>query len=393
MPKLFSKRSAFSLRKNRLTQLLEQVRRRGATPIDLTVSNPIEAGFRHSPETMALALSSPENCRYAPNPRGSIETRKSVAEYYGSRGATVDPENLILTCSTSEAYAFLLKLLADPGDAILAPRPGYPLLQFISQLENVRMQPYSLRFDDRWNIDISLLSDLLKTGARAVLLVNPNNPTGSYLSGLEWNEIQSACAETNTAVLCDEVFFEYPLGVSAPFQPIPHCKTLTFFLNGLSKSAALPQMKLGWILVAGPEPLCGEALDRLEVIADAFLSVSVPAQSAAPSLLQSSAALRDRIRRRLRRNLAILEEILTDHPARSLPVEAGWHAVLQLPRIQTDEEWALELLDSKGVLLHPGYFFEFDTEALLVASLLTPTEVFSEGIRRLADFVQARTDR
>ncbi|HUG44036.1 MAG TPA: pyridoxal phosphate-dependent aminotransferase [Acidobacteriota bacterium] len=392
MPHPFSARSRFPLRKNRLAGLLEKKRRQRAPLIDLTVSNPVMAGFRHTPETMASALSSPANCEYQPDPRGSIEARIAVAQYYGVRGSPVDPENLILTCSTSEAYAFLLQLLADPGDAILVPRPGYPLLEHLSQLASVRIRPYSLRFDHRWSIDLPLLAKRLQRGARAVLLVNPNNPTGGYVSENEWNEIQEACAEANAAVVCDEVFFDYALGVSEPFQAIPQCSALTFFLNGLSKPAALPQMKLGWILAAGPPGLRKKALHRLEVISDAHLSVSVPTQTATPSLLQASGTIRQRILQRLRRNLTFLEKTLADHPARALPVEGGWQGVVQLPRVQTDEQWALELLRHADILLHPGYLYDMETEAMLVVSLLPPCDDFSEGVRRLSGYVRDRVD-
>jgi hypothetical protein len=358
---VFSSRLDWGLETNKLSALLKTKHR----VLDLTESNPTTAGFEYPAEEILSALSDARSLRYEPDPRGLLSARQAVAEYYGD----VPPSRILLTASTSEAYSYSFKLLCDPGDEILSPRPSYPLVEFLAGLESVKVVQYPLRYDGAWYIDFDSLARAITPRTKAIVVVNPNNPTGSFLKPEEWTRLQ----QFGIPILSDEVFFDYAFSsVSRPSSPA----VLTFSMSGLSKVAALPQMKLGWIVASGPGHEA--ALDRLELIADTYLSVATPVQLALPRLLQASIAIREQIVSRTRSNLAFLRSVA--HP---LNVEGGWYAILQLPRTRTEEEWALTLLDRRDVLAQPGFYFDFESEPFLVLSLLTPPRIFAEALDRI----------
>ncbi len=385
---MFSHRSEHATGKNRLTLALEQKRAAGARILDLTGSNPTTAGFQYPEREILTALSSPLALRYDPSPRGLPAAREAVAEYYARRGHLVSPDDILLTASTSEAYAYLFKLLTDPGTQVHMPRPSYPLFDYLAWAENVRTVAYPLIYDGEWRLDTDELRHTLCAASRALLAVSPNNPTGSYLKESEWVDIRRLCLLRGLPLVCDEVFYDYALdGCTAIFEPLRETEALVFVLNGLSKIAGLPQLKLGWIVVAGPESLKRAALERLEMIADTFLSVATPVQLACRELLASSATVRDQIRERTRSNLSTLRRVLEGSAAECLRVEGGWYAAVRLPGIKSEEDWALGLLESRNVLMHPGYFYDFLDEPFLIVSLLTPAGAFRDGVVRLRDSI------
>jgi len=375
---VFSRRLPWDLPRNPLSTLLDARHRAGTPVLDLTESNPTRAGFTYPAEQILAALADPRALLYHPSPRGLLSAREAISNYYSQRGREVPPSNILLTASTSEAYAYLFKLLADPGDEILTPRPSYPLFEFLAALESVKTRQYPLRYDGAWHIDFDALERAVTPRTRAIVVVNPNNPTGSFLQPAEFDRLQALASNRGIAILLDEVFLDY--GFAPTPVPSPP-KALTFSMSGLSKIAGLPQLKLGWIVADGPgHP---EALDRLELIADTYLSVATPVQLALPTLLSLSTALRDQIRKRTSANLAWLRSITAGSEFQALHVEGGWYATLQVPRTRSEEEWALMLLRERDVLVQPGFFFDFESEAYLVLSLLTARDVFEHGVRRI----------
>ena len=381
---MFSSRTPQDLRPNRLAQSIERKRREGAGIIDLTASNPTCAGLEYPAEVVA-AFADPGILRYDPQPAGAREARHAVADYYAARGFQVSPDRVLLTASTSEAYAYLFKLLANPGDHVLVPRPSYPLFDLLAQMESVEARPYPLVYYGGWSIDLDRLERAVNERTRAIVLVNPNNPTGSYLKRAELDALVRLASGRGIPLIADEVFSDYALGPGNErvdtLVSLEAC--LAFSMSGLSKVAGLPQMKLGWIVAGGPQELRDEALRKLEWIADTYLSVGTPVQCAAAKLLRAGEAVARQIRERTAANLAWAKETLAGSAAGILAVEGGWYATIQVPRIRGEEQWALELLDSHNVLVQPGFFYDFETEAYLVLSLLTPPEVFREGVRRL----------
>jgi len=380
---LFSSRLHWDLRPNPLTELLRAKRAAGAGILDLTESNPTNAGFRYPADEILDALANARSLRYEPTPAGLPAAREAVADrYYGPRGDKVEPSRILLTASSSEAYAFLIKLLAEPGDELLVPRPSYPLFEFLATLENVRISQYPLIYHEGWSIDTDALARAITERTRAVVLVNPNNPTGSFVKKRELDRLVELCREHSLAIISDEVFSDYAFAADPDrVERLTGVdEILTFSLSGLSKVAGLPQMKLGWIVTGGPAAERNAAMERLELIADTYLSVATPVQHALPRLLAAGENIREQIRRRTRKNLDTLIAATANSAFRALHVEAGWYATLQVPRIRTEEEWALQLLDRCNVLVQPGYFYDFDQDGLLVLSLLTRPEIFSEGV-------------
>jgi len=381
---MFSSRLHWDLRPNRLTRLIAERRRSGAPILDLTESNPTHAGIGY-PRHIMSAFDDQRALVYDPAPAGALSVREAVSGYYAARGQNVEPERILLTASTSEAYAYLFKLLADPGDNVLVPRPSYPLFEFLASMENVEAKQYPLVYHGGWSVDLEALADAITPRTRAVIVVNPNNPTGSFLKRAELAALAEMCAGRGIAIISDEVFSDYAFGPdadrAASVAGVEEC--LAFSMSGLSKAAGLPQMKLGWVVAAGPPDLRAQALERLEWIADTYLSVGTPVQCAAPQLMAAGDPVRRQIRERTAANLAHARAALAGSPLNVLAVEGGWYAIAQAPRVRSEEEWALELLDREGVLVQPGFFYDFDSEAFLVLSLLTPREVFGEGLGRL----------
>ena len=386
---MFSSRLEWNAQPNPLTTLLAEKRANGAPILDLTESNPTRAALNYPREELLTALADPRALRYDPDPRGLLSAREAVSEYYAQRRVEVPASRILLTASTSEAYSYLFKLLADPGDEILVPRPSYPLFDYLAAMESVAVRQYPLRYDGVWHIDFPALASAITPRTRAIVIVNPNNPTGSYLKRTEWEQLQTL----GLPILSDEVFSDFA------FSPDPARITtlaaqnsvLTFSMSGLSKIAGLPQMKLGWIAASGPDHLA--ALEGLEWIADTYLSVSTPVQLALPRLLTAAAPVQEQIRTQTASNLQHLRKNLLGaaSPCRCLTVEGGWYAVLKVPRIRTEEDWVLQLLAEKDVLVQPGFFFDFESEAFLVLSLLTPPAIFAEGLRRILESTASRS--
>ena len=382
---MFSARLDWTARPNPISQLLAEKRRRGELVLDLTESNPTHAGIEYPAHDIAQAFANDRSLRYEPEPLGLPEARAAVAGYYAESGFAIDSARIVLTASTSEAYAYLFKLLANPGDEILTPRPSYPLFEYLAQLESVRVVQYPLFYDHGWHLDGAALRALVTPRTRAIVTVHPNNPTGSFLKMHELEELAAVAREHGLAIVSDEVFSDYwyvrdphRVGVVAE-RP----DALSFSLSGLSKIAGLPQMKLGWMIVGGPDDLRAAALARLELIADTYLSVGTPVQLAAPALLAARRDVQRRVRTRLASNLEQPREALLEWPrVRMLDVEGGWYATLQASRVRTEEEWVMTLLRDHGVLVQPGFFYDFGSEAFLVISLLTHPDIFAEGLDR-----------
>ncbi|HJV49693.1 MAG TPA: pyridoxal phosphate-dependent aminotransferase [Geothrix sp.] len=367
---------------NALTASLATLKAEGRQILDLTVSNPTRCGFAYPEAEIRAALSDSAVLPYDPDSLGSRSAREAVARHHGHG---LRAEDLLLTASTSEAYSLLFKLLADPGDDILVPSPSYPLFDWLARLEGLSARSVPSYFHERWHLDLGALEAAASPHTRAVIVVNPNNPTGHFLSKTEWSELTAFCAGRQLALIVDEVFSDYALEppadrlATALLEADPPCPV--FVLSGLSKVAALPQLKLGWIAVRGPGAT--EAMEGLAFLADQYLSVSAPAQAAAPQLLELAPAIQDQIRRRLRTNLAALDAALTAHPHLArLPVEGGWSVLLRRPAVDGDDACAVRLLERASVLVHPGCFFDLPGDGHLVLSLLVAESVFREGLAR-----------
>jgi len=368
---------------NALSAGLARLKAAGRGYLDLTVSNPTCCGFTYPEAEIRTALSVPSVLAYDPDPHGSPAARAAIARHHGHG---LRAEDLQLTASTSEGYSLLFKLLGDPGDEVLVPSPSYPLFDWLARLEGLQARTVPCYFHDRWHLDIDALAAAISPRTRALVVVNPNNPTGQFLSKIEWRELTGLCARRGLAMLVDEVFLDYPLDPPQDrlgtilLDPDPPCPV--FLLSGLSKVAALPQLKLGWIAVRGPD--AAAHLEALAFLADQYLSVSAPVQAAVPTLLALAPGIQDQVRTRLRANLAALDTGLETHPHLSrLPVEGGWSVLLRRPALDADEACALRLLEQKGVLVHPGSFFDFHGDGYFVVSLLTPSAMFLRGLEAL----------
>jgi aspartate/methionine/tyrosine aminotransferase len=383
---MFSQRVPHELGANRLSMAVAELGAQGAAIIDLTQSNPTQAGFAYQPGLLT-PLADARGLTYEPAPFGLPAARQAAADEYARRGVGIAADRIVLTASTSEAYGLLFKLLADPGDEILVPRPSYPLFDHLTRLDAVVARPYDLGYHDAWSIDFTSLDEALSPRTRAVLTVSPNNPTGSYVKQDELDRLAAICGRRDVALIADEVFADYPLdahAAGAAGRVLDRRDVLAFALGGLSKSVGLPQVKLGWIGVAGPDRVVSAALDRLELICDTYLSVSTPAQVAAAGLLARGAPVRAQIASRVVANYRQLIDRVSATPAcRVLKSEGGWYAVVQVPTVQPEEELVLTLLRDDHVLTHPGYFFDFPHESYLVVSLLPPETAFVTGIGRV----------
>jgi alanine-synthesizing transaminase len=381
---MISRRLPEDLSPNPMTRALAALRARGVDVIDLTESNPTRAGFDYPPHLLQ-PLADTRALVYDPQPLGHLPAREAVACEFGRRGVPVSPDRIALTASTSEAYSFLFKLLCNPGDTVLVPRPSYPLFEHLTRFEAVHAAPYRLEYHGTWRVDIDTVRVAMTDRTRALLIVSPNNPTGAFLHHDDLVQLSALCASRGVALIGDEVFADFPL------DPAPRAcsvlaqrDALTCSLGGLSKSIGLPQVKLGWIAVDGPARLLNDILRGYEVIADAYLSVSTPAQLAAAQLLNAGAGLRAQIQQRVEGNLAALREQTANHPAACvLTCEGGWSAVVQVPSLRSEEVLALELLTEEHVLVHPGYFFDFERESFVIVSLLVEPSTFTRGVARL----------
>jgi len=383
---MFSRRVPHDLTRNRLTAALASMRADGRPFADLTATNPTRAGLSY-PADLLAPLAATAGLEYRPEPLGARAAREAVAADYARQGVVVTADRIALTASTSDAYAMLFKLLADAGDEILIPRPSYPLFDHLASLDLVATRSYDLEYHGAWTIDFASLTRGLSDRTRAVLLVSPNNPTGSFVARGELDRLAALCAERDIAIVADEVFADYELepgAAAAAGRAADVREALTFSLGGLSKSIGLPQAKLGWIAVAGPERLTVPAIERLELICDTYLSVSTPVQVAVPTLLDRGAAVRAQIASRVAANYRRLQSAMAAVPAcRALRADGGWSAVLQVPTLESEEDLVVHLLTTAGVLTHPGYFFDFARESYLIVSLLTPEPDFHDGVDRI----------
>jgi alanine-synthesizing transaminase len=368
---------------NAITRAVERLRAAGTPFVDLTESNPTTAEVPYPPGILD-ALADPAALTYVPQAFGLREAREAVAEEFARRGARINPGHVVLSASTSEAYSWLFKLLCDPGDTVLIPRPSYPLFEHLTRLEGVATAPYQLAYHGRWEVDLDSLA-FAPPNTRAVLVVSPNNPTGSFLSRRESDALMAVCRARGWALIVDEVFADYPI---EPHDPVTdfasHADVLAFTLGGASKSIGLPQVKLGWTLVGGPAAARAEALTALELIADTFLSVSTPVQVAAARLLRDGAAVRQAIRQRVRENLFAARQLAVGYPSCDLlPIEGGWSLIVRVPATRPEESLVLDLLEHDRVLVHPGFFFDLPHEAFLVISLLPSPSVFADAFARV----------
>ncbi|MCC7497213.1 MAG: pyridoxal phosphate-dependent aminotransferase [Bryobacterales bacterium] len=379
---MFSSRLEWNAPANRLTRILRAKRQAGIRILDLTESNPTRAGLVY-PAGLLEGLSTPDSLSYEPQAAGLRAAREAVSRYYQAAGRAIDPDHILVTTSTSDSYGYLFKLLCDPGDEILVPRPSYPLFEFLAALECVRVVHYPLIYHGGWGLDLDALRQAVTRRTRAIVLVNPNNPTGSFLKVSEWEALARLALGRGLVVIADEVFADYSHRVdsSRVTSLAGDVRTPGFSLSGLSKVSALPQMKLGWIVANGDESFRRQALESLELIADTYLAAGTPVQHAAAGMLGTRDVLQSQIRQRVAANLAYLTASLgPDSPCRVLDVEGGWYAILEVPRLRSDEALVEELLERHNVLVQPGYFYDFDTDGYLVLSLLTVPDVFQSGL-------------
>ena len=387
---MFSARTNWPLSRNPLTVALDELRSSGAPVLDLTVSNPTHCGFHYDADAILTALHNPAALQYDPHPKGTVAARREVASYYlDDHKTVVDPESLFLTTSTSEAYTYVFRLLCNPGDELLLPKPSYPLFEFLAGLQDVQLVPYPLEYAHGWFIDFQSLEGAITPRTRAILLVHPNNPTGSYVQPEELDRLNGLCLKYHLALIVDEVFLDFAFDGAARKTFAANSLALTFTLSGLSKICALPQMKIAWLAVSGPAALLRPALERLEIIADTYLSLSAPAQAALPALLAERHSLRAQLLERIRENRAQLQSLLGTHPAvELLHADAGWYAVLRLRphSVQShpsDEDLAIHLLRDHHVLVHPGHFYDFSSSNHLVLSVITPQAAFQTAVERI----------
>lgn len=383
---MFSKRTEWKLTPNRFSQTQADLRSSGMDVLDLSLSNPTRAGLQLDHEAILQALSQPEGLDYDPQPKGLLSARQAVARYYHDTHGVygVDPESLVLTTSTSEGYSYIFRLLCNANDEILVPKPSYPLFDFLADLQDVTLAPYPLIYDAGWQIDFPSLYKAVNHRTRGVVVVHPNNPTGSYASIAEVDGLNRFCAEYNLSLIVDEVFLDYAIDGASRTSFVSNDSVLTFTLSGISKISGLPQMKVAWVAASGPEEVKQQAMARLEVISDTYLSMNAPLQLATPVLLDQRKNLQPLLRDRIRNNVQEFDrQLARQKTCERLRVDGGWYAVLRVPALQSDEDLAIDLLRKVAVLVHPGHFYDFPTDGYLVLSLITPPEEFREGVSRI----------
>ena len=393
----FSKRTNWHRQPNKLSEMIDSLRKNGKPIIYLTISNPTECGILYPEEEMLSAFSNLSVFHYEPNPRGLLSARDAVREYYKKKKIVVDPSSVFLTASTSEAYSIVFKLLCNTGENVLVPKPSYPLFDYLAQLNDVRLRHYNLRYDGEWSVDIDSLKNCIIESLndfnvgkiKAIVIVNPHNPTGLFLKKDEYKAIKEIARQYKLAIIVDEVFIDYAFenDESRIASTTGESDVLTFTLNGISKMMGLPQMKLGWIIVNGQQPIVNEAMERLEIICDTFLSVNTPVQVALPRLFDAGKIIQQNILSRIRSNYSTLITQTLNTSCSALTAHGGWYGIIRIPKIKSGEEWALQLLEIKGVYLFPGYFFDFDEDCYLVVSLLTESIVFQKAVSEIVDYV------
>jgi alanine-synthesizing transaminase len=400
---MFAERTNWNLAPNRLSEALAAHLAAGKRLYDLSASNPTEVGFTVNAEALLNALQNPAALKYVPDPKGIVRARQAVAEYYSDRGDEISAEDLILTASTSEAYSFIFRALCNPGDELLVPAPSYPLFGFLADLHDVRLTHYPLIYDHGWQIDFHALEGAITPRTRGIIVVNPNNPTGHYVKAEELKTLNEICSSRDLALIADEVFLDFahetnglrrdPLKAPRPRngnegkKPASLCTNngaLTFTVSGLSKISGLPQMKAAWLVTSGPDPLKKQALERIEVIADTYLSMNAPIQLALPTFLDQRHSFQKQVLTRVKRNLGELDRQLTLRKACTrLEIEGGWYAIVRVPATRTDDDLAVDLLTKRGIYVHPGHFYDFPKDGHLIVSLIMPEREFAEGCRQM----------
>ncbi len=399
---MFAERTNWNLTPNRLSDALAQHLAAGKRLYDLSASNPTEVGFSYDRETILHAMCNPAAMTYVPDPKGLLRARQGVAEYYAERGDEVSVEDIILTASTSEAYSFVFRALCSPGDELLVPAPSYPLFGFIADIHDVRLAHYPLIYDNGWQIDFPSLEKAITPRTRGIIVVNPNNPTGHFVKPEELATLNEICSTRNMALIADEVFLDFahsdfgarresfkaarPRAANGgrPSSLAVNGGALTFTMSGLSKISGLPQMKAAWLIASGPDPLKKQAVERIEVVADTYLSMNAPIQLALPVFLQQRHGFQKQVLTRVRRNVGELDRQLMIRKACSrLEIEGGWYAVVRAPATRSDDDLAVDLLTKKGIYVHPGHFYDFATDGYLIVSLIMPERDFAEGCRQM----------
>jgi len=381
---MFAKRTNWDLAPNRLSQALAAYRATGKPFLDLTVSNPTECGFHYDGAAILNALNNPAALSYEPNPKGLESARRAVAGYYAARNENVPIEDIFLTTSTSEAYSFIFRTLCDPGDEILIPSPSYPLFDFLADIQDVNLVRYPLLYDHGWQIDFHALEQAITPRTRGVIVVHPNNPTGHYTKPGEMAKLNSICSARELAIIADEVFLDFSLDGNRASSFASNPGALTFTMSGISKISGLPQMKAAWLTTSGSQQQKNEAIARLELIVDTYLSMNAPVQHALPIFLAQRKSFQEQLMSRVRHNLAELDRQLAGQRVCSrLVLEAGWYAVLRVPATRSDDDLAIELLRTHGVYLHPGHFYDFSSDGYLIVSLITLEVNFSQAVTRL----------
>jgi alanine-synthesizing transaminase len=389
---MFSDRTAWNLERNKLSEALAKRRSSGLPLIDLMQSNPTQCGFHFDPQKILAALNNPASLSYDPDPQGLPQAREAVAAYYRSRNCQISIDDIFLTTSTSEAYSFLFRILCNPGDELLIPQPGYPLFSFLAGIQDVSLVRYPLIYDYGWQIDFQSLQQAITPRTRGIIVVHPNNPTGHFCKPNEIERLNQICSERQIAIIADEVFLDFSLESGIPRTFASNNEVLTFTMSGLSKISGLPQMKVAWLTVAGPHALKQQAIARLEMIADTYLSMNAPIQLALPVLLEQRHPFRQQWLTRIQNNLAGLDKTLESQKlCTRLKLEGGWYAVIKAPSTEGDDELALELLITRGVYVHPGHFYDFPADGYWVISLITPEQELATGIDALLAMVEKPT--
>src|SRR5215813_13066487 len=384
---MFASRTNWNLKTNRLADALERHRAGGRKLLDLAASNPTECGFKYDSPSIIRALCNPLALQYRPEPRGLLSARKAVSDYYASRGDQVNTEDLFLTVSTSEAFSHVFRLLCNPGDEVLIPTPSYPLFDFLADVNDVKLVRYPLLYDYGWQIDFASFEKAITPRARAAIVVHPNNPTGQYAKPREQAQLSAICTQQGLALIADEVFLDFSIERSSANSFVAQTNALAFALGGISKLCGLPQMKSAWIALSGPQKLKNGARQRLEVIADSYLSMNAPVQHALPAFLATRSQFESQLLLRVRANLVFLDqEIAKQRTCSRLVFDAGWNVVLRVPATRSDEDLTLGLLERHGVLVHPGHFYDFSHDGFLILSLIVAEKEFAEGVQSLLTF-------
>lgn len=381
---MFADRTKWNLESNRLSAALAKHRAEGKRVIDLTISNPTECGFEYDSTAILDALKNTSALRYEPDARGLEMARRAVSGYYAERDDEIAPNDMFLTTGTSESYSFVFRLLCNPGDEVLVPTPSYPLLDFLAEIQDVKLVRYPLVYDHGWQTDFHALEGAMTSRTRALVVVHPNNPTGHFTKRAEIVRLNEMCVRREIALIADEVFLDFALGQERPVSFAANAAALTFTMSGLSKISGLPQMKLAWLIVSGPANLKAQGIARLEVIADTYLSMNAPVQLAASVLMDQRREFQRQLMGRVWKNLSELDrQLAAQKTCARMEIEGGWYAVLRVPATRSDEDLAIELLNARGVFVHPGHFYDFASDGHLVVSLIAAAQEFAEGMNLL----------